>query len=151
MCSNETDKILRYHVQFASLMAKRIDDASKSQYDLKYDDVETTRLAKKISKASRSLSTNVTKMKDNIDLFVSALEEVQIAVKNERSLAEQILRWLESLFKVITSILATASPSAESKRQKSAFPVSTLREAAAKFCTADPGAFLEHIILSLKG
>jgi hypothetical protein len=135
-------------------MAQCIDDATKSQYDLKYDDLETTKLAKKISKASHSLSINVTKMKNDLNLFVSALEEVQIAVKNERSLAEQILRWLKSLFEAITSILTTVYPpnstlplSDEPRRQKSAFPVSTLREAAAKFCTADPGAFLEHHIV----
>jgi hypothetical protein len=49
-------------------------------------------------------------MKDDLDLFVSALEEVQTAVKNEQPLAEQILRWLKSLFKAITSILATVCP-----------------------------------------
>jgi methyl-accepting chemotaxis protein len=158
LCSNTTNEILRYHVQFASLMAQCIDDASKSQYNLKYGDLETTELAKKINKASDSLAINVTEMKDNLDLFVSALEEVQSAVKNEQSLAEQILRWLKSLFKAISSILATVCPpisdlhpSAEPKRQNSEFLVTTLREAAIKFCTADPGAFLEHIILPLQG
>ena len=63
--------------------------------------LETTRLGKDISKASRSLSIIVTKMKDNLDLFVSALEKVRVAVKND----------------------GRTDPFA--KRQKSAFPVDT--------------------------
>jgi hypothetical protein len=120
---------------------------------MKCDDSETTRLAKNISEASRSLSIAITGMREGVDLFVSALEDVQVAMKREQSLAERILRWLKSLFKVIVRILEIACrpisavrPSAEPKRQKSAILVSTLREAAAKFCTADPGAFLEYII-----
>jgi hypothetical protein len=152
MYSTATDAILQYHVLFASLMARRIDDASEFQYNMKCDDSETTRLAKNISDASRSLSITVASMKDGVDLFVSALQNVQVAMKHERSLAERILRWLKSLFKVIASTLDTvclpisAVPlPAEPKRQKSAILVSTLREAAAKICTADPGAFSEHI------
>jgi hypothetical protein len=159
LCSNATNEILQYHVRFASLMAQRIDDASKSQYNLKYDYSETTRLADDISEASRSLSINVREMKDNLSSFVSVLEDVQVAVKKEPSLAEKILGWLKYLFKAIARILATVCPpisalllhSAEPKVQKSAFVVSTLGEAAATFCTADPGAFLEHIILPLQG
>jgi hypothetical protein len=151
LCSNATNEILRRHVRFASLMAQRIDDASKSQYNLKYDDSETTRLANDISEASRSLSINVSEMMHNLDSFVSALEEVQVAVKKEPLLAEQILGWLKYLFKAIASILATVCPpvpallpSPEPKRQ---IPVSTLAEGAATFCAADPGAFLEHIFI----
>ena len=66
MCSDTTNEILQRHVLFASLMAQRIDDASKSQYNLKYDGPETTKLAKDISKASRSLSTNVTQMTNDL-------------------------------------------------------------------------------------
>lgn len=148
-CSNATNEILKCHVRFASLMAQRIDDASKSQYNLKYDDSETARLANDISTASRSLSIYVTKMQDNLGKFVSALEKVQVTVKKERSLAERILEWLKSLFKTIARIFATfCSPisslllhSAEPKVQKSAHDVSTLRKAAATFSTADSGAF----------
>jgi len=158
-CSNETNAILQYHVRFASLMAQRIDDASKSENNLKCDDSETTRLANVISEASLSLSINVAKMKDSLVSFVSILEELQVTVKREPSLAEQILGWLKYLFKAIAGILATVCPlistlllhSAYPKLRKSAFVVSTLGEAAATFCTADPGAFLEHIILSLQG
>ena len=145
--STATDAILRSHNLFASLMAQRIDDASKFQYNMKYDDSETTRLAKAIGDASSSLSTTVTSMKDGVDLFVSVLQNAQVAMKNERSLAKRILRWLRSLFKVIARILDTGvRPSAEPKRQKSAVLASTLREAATKFCTADLGAFLDPII-----
>jgi hypothetical protein len=151
LCSNSTKEILEHHILFASLMARRIDDASKSQNDLKYGGPETTKLAKEISKASRSLSTNVTQMTNDLNLFVSALENIQIAVKTERLLAEDILRWLNSLLKAVASILAIGypsisplPPSAGSTKQQSAFPTSALREAAAKFCTVDPGAFIEH-------
>jgi hypothetical protein len=135
-------------------MAQRIADSSKSQYNLKYDDSETTRLANDIKEASHLLSINVTNMMHNLDSFVSVLEEVQVAVKKEPLLAERTLGWLKSLFKAIASIIATVCPpvpallpSAEPKRQ---IPVSTLAEGAATFCTADPGAFLEHIIIPCK-
>ena len=153
-CSNATNDILQYHVWFASLMAQRIDDASKSQYNLKYDDSETIQLANDISEASRSLSIHVTRTMYYLDQFVSVLEDIQVAVKKEPLLAEQILGWLKPLFKAIASILATVYPpvpallpSAEPKRQ---IPVSTLAEGAATFCTADPGAFLEHKIIPCK-
>ncbi len=143
-CLNETNKILRCHVRFASLMAQRIDDASKSQYNLKYDDSETTRLAKGINEASRSLSINVSKMVDDLSSFVSALEEVQVTLKKEPSLVERILGWLKHLFNVIARILATVCPpisallpSAEPKEEKSGHSASILREAAAKFCTVN--------------
>jgi hypothetical protein len=157
-CSNATNAILQCHVRFASLMAQRIDDASKSQNNLKYDDSKTTRLANDISEASRSLSIHVTTMKGNLNKLVSILEKVQVTVKKERSLAERILRWLKSLFKAIARVFATYCPRlsdlllhcAEPIVQKSAYTVSTLRKAAAKFCAADSGAFLEYITLTCK-
>jgi hypothetical protein len=146
LCSNTTNEILGRHILFASLMARRIDDASKSQYNLKYGGSETTKVAKDINRASRLLSTNVTQMTNVLNLFVSALEDVQVAMKIERSLAEHILRWLESLFKTIADIIAT-----------SAFPVSALREAAPKFCTPGPepregkeSESLDSVIIFLK-
>jgi hypothetical protein len=159
LCSNATNEILKCHVQFASLMAQRIDDASKSQYKLKYDGSETTRLANDIREASRSLSIHVTKMKDNLNSFVSALEKIQVTVKKQRSLVERILGWLKSLFKAIARIFATfCDPisalllhSAEPKLQESASAASTLRKAAATFFAADSGAFLEHITPPLQG
>jgi hypothetical protein len=136
-------------------MAQWIDDASESQYNLRYDGSETTRIANDISEASRSLSINVTDMMNNLDSFVSVLKEAQVAVKKELSLAEQILGWLKYLFKAITRILATVCPpisallfhSDDPKVQQSAIVVSTLGQAAAIFCVVDSGAFLEHIIL----
>ena len=74
LCSNATNEILQYHVQFASLMAQPIDDASESQYDLIDDDLETTRLAKDIRKASSSLSTNVERMTYELESFVCSRE-----------------------------------------------------------------------------
>jgi hypothetical protein len=158
-CSNATNAILKCHVQFASLMAQRIDDASKSRYKLKYDSSETTRLANDISKASRSLSIHVTKMKDSLDKFVSVLENVQVTVKKQRSLAKRILGWLKSLFKAIAWVFATLCDpfsalllhSAEPTLQVLAFAASTLGKAAAKFCAADSGALLEHITPPLQG
>jgi hypothetical protein len=151
-CSSETNKILRCHVRFASLMARRIDVASKSQYNLKYDDSETTRLANDIREAADSLSIYVTTMKDNLDSFVFVLEDVQVTVKKEPSLVERILGWLKYMLQAIARILATVCPpistllpSPEPKRQ------TTLEKGAATFCTAGPGAFLEHIILPLQG
>ncbi|KAF8497559.1 hypothetical protein F5888DRAFT_297945 [Russula emetica] len=164
-CSNETNAILQCHVRFASLMAQRIDDASVSQYNLKYDDSETTRLAKDISEAADSLSTYVAKMKENLNSFVSVLEEIQVTVKKEPSLAEQILGWLKYLFKAIARILATVCPpisallphSAEPKVQKLAPAVSALGKAAGEFCTADSESqegkeseSLDSVILFLK-
>ena len=148
LCTNTTSDILQYHARFASLMAQRIDDASKSYNNLKYDDSETTRLANDISKASRLLSINVTNMKDNLISLVATLEDVQVAVKKDRLLAERIRRWLDYLFKATDSTLAivhpptsAALPSAGPKRDKFEFFVSPLREAAAKFCTAGTGAY----------
>jgi len=135
------------------------DDASKSRYNFKYDVSETTRIANDIRAASRSLSVNVTNMTYSLESFVSALEDVQVAVK-ERSLAEKLLGWLKYLLKallraVASIVAAVCSPIAtllsrvEPNPQYLASAVSTLRKAAAEFCRVDPGAFSEHITLSL--
>jgi len=146
-CSIATNAILQGHVRFASLMAQRVDDASRSQYNLKYDYSETTRLANDISEASRSLSIHVTKMKDNLDKFVAALEKVQVTMKKERSLVERIMGWLKSLFRAIARIFAKYCPPVSAVLHSA---VSTLGKAAATFCAADSGVFLEHIILSCR-
>ena len=141
-------------------MAQQIDDTFKSQwndndtyksrYNLKYDVSETTRIANDIREASRSLSVNVTDMTFNLDSFVSALEEVQVAVK-EQSLAEKFLGWLKYLLKAVVSIVAAVcSPIATllsrvgPKSRYLTSAVSTLRRAAAEFCRVDPGAFSEY-------
>ncbi|KAI0273904.1 hypothetical protein BGY98DRAFT_936260 [Russula aff. rugulosa BPL654] len=158
-CSNEMNRILQLHVRFASLMAQRIDNVSKSQYDLKYDDSETTKIAISINKISRSLSVNVSTMKDILKSFASALEEVQVAVK-EQSLTEKFLGWLKYLLKAIVSIVAAVcSPISsllsrvEPNPQYLATGVSTLGRAAAEFCRVDPEnefASLDTVILFLK-
>ena len=152
ICSNAANEILQCHVRFASLMAQRIDDASESQYNLRYNE-ETTRLANDISDAADLLSTYVTKMQENLNSFVSTLEEVQTTMKKEPSRVERILRWLKSLFKVVARIIAIVCPpvSALLPQSKARNAVSALGEAAREFCRADPGAFLEHIILPLEG
>ena len=130
-------------------MAQQIDDALKSQYNFKYDVSETIRIAHDINQASRSLSINVSKMKDNLKSFVSA---VQVAVK-EQSLAEKLLGWLKS---IVSIVVAVCSPipvllsRVEPKPQYLTSAVSALGKAVAKFCRVNSGAFSEHIILGLK-
>ncbi|KAI0273902.1 hypothetical protein BGY98DRAFT_109179 [Russula aff. rugulosa BPL654] len=168
-CSNTINTILQLHVRFASLMAQQIDDTfksqwndndtSKSQYNLKYDVSETTRITNDIREASRSLSVNVTDMTFNLDSFVSALEEVQVAVK-EQSLAEKFLGWLKYLLKAVVSIVAAVcSPIATllsrvgPKSRYLTSAVSTLRRAANEFCRVDPeneSESLDSVILFLK-
>ena len=154
-CSNEANKILRYHIRFASLMAQRMDNASKSQCNLKYDGSETTKVANDISEAADSLSTYVQMMNDNLGGFVSVLEEVQVTVKKEPSLGERILGWLKYLFQAIVRILATVCSSiftsTSSPEPNKRTPTSTLEKGAATFCTVSPGALLEHITLPLQG
>lgn len=133
-------------------MAQRIDDASQSrsqsQTSLRYN-AETTRLASEINEIAESLSVYVARMKANLDSFVSVLEGMQITVKKEPSLAERILGWVKSLIKAIARVLAIVCPPISALLphpvQKFAPAVTALGEAAREFCTADPGAFLEHI------
>jgi hypothetical protein len=135
-------------------MAQRIDNASKSQCNLKYDDSETTRIANDIREASRSLLKNVTDMAYDLNLFMSALEEVQVPVK-ERSLADKLRDWLKYFLRVIVSIVtAVCSPisthlSRIESPQYLTSAVSTLGKAVAEFCRVDPGAFSECIHLPL--
>ena len=122
--SDTTNEIFQYHVRFASLMAQRFDDASKSQCELKDDDLETTRLPKDIRETSSLLSTYVERMKYELQTFVSVLEKAQVTVQKEQSLAKQI-----------ATIVTTLSPLASGTVHHQ----------------PDSGAFLEHTILSLQG
>jgi hypothetical protein len=152
-CSNAINKILQLNVRFASLMAQRIDNASKSPYNLKYDDSETTRITNDIREVSHSLSINVTDMAYDLESLMSALEDVQVAVK-ERSLAGKLREWLKYLLKVIAGIVAAVcSPISrvEPEPQYLTFAVSSLGKAVAEVCRVDPGAFSEYIILPLQG
>jgi hypothetical protein len=150
-------------------MAQRIDDASKSQYNLEYDVSETTRLANDISASANSLARRVRMMKDDLNSFVSVLEGIQVTVKKEpsppekmkqsppekmeQSWLEKFLGWVKRLLKAIARIPATVyrrlRPSPEGPEPKSQDNLSILEEGAATF--SDPGAFLEHIILPLQG
>jgi len=153
-------------------MAQRIDDASKSQNNLKCDDSETTQLANAISTSANLLSTYVRMMKDDLNSFVSVLEEIQVTIKGEPPVKKEplvkekpsvkeeppvkkkpwliekfweIWECLKSFFKAIGEILTrvyhATSASLSSAGSKKKSPVSTIKEGAAKFCTADSGAF----------
>jgi hypothetical protein len=138
-------------------MAQKIDDASKSQYNVNAGP-EATKLTKDINRASRTLSIIVTQMTYDLNSFVSTLEKIQVKVKKEGSLAERILRWLKSPFKAITTIFASRTPPISGTARHHADPnlrerglVNTaLGQATSKFCRVDAGAFLEHIILPLQ-
>ncbi|KAI0301246.1 hypothetical protein BC826DRAFT_966269 [Russula brevipes] len=108
-CSRATDAILLCHAQFAYLMARRIDGASKSWLKgLKYGS-DTTRLANDIGKASRSLSQHVAQMQHNLGSFVSALENVEVRRKKTSTTARRILGWLKYLFNALAGIFALGS------------------------------------------
>ena len=145
LCSKETDEILQYQVRFASLMAQRIDDASRSQGNLICDSPEAKELAEDINKASGLLSTNVERMTYELCSFVSVLEKMQ---GKELSLLERILLWLESMFNAIAAIFATiasisdiVSHCPDPKVRGCALALTALGQAASVLC----GAFLEHI------
>ena len=169
-CSNATNEILRSHVRFALLMAERIDGASRPQSTLNYDSSETTRLANNIKASAESLSEYVTKMKDDLDSFMSDLEEVQVMLKKEllvqvaakkepsvpgaakkESWLEWILGLLKSLFNAIVRFLRLATacipiPTSLRSTEPRRRPVSALKQGAANICTANSGAFLEPMI-----
>jgi hypothetical protein len=169
VCSQEAHEILQHHVRFASLMAQRIDDASKSQDNLISDSPEARDLAKDISKASGLLSTNVDRMTYELDSFVNALKNIQVTaatVAREKSLVERILQWLKSMFKAIATIFATLTPSISAivrhhpdpKVRGCALSNTTLGQAASVFCKAgsEPkngkeSESLDSVILFLKG
>ena len=157
LCSKEINDILEYHVQFASLMAQRFDDASKSQRDLKYDGpLPETTLAERIRETAGFLSRNVKEMTLEIESFVDTLEkeQEQVTMQKEKSLVKRILRLLKSLFKAIATIFGTLSASVSDTDRHHPDPEirenrlanTTFGQAAIEFGRADSGAFLEHNI-----
>ncbi|KAH9077658.1 hypothetical protein EDB83DRAFT_2514368 [Lactarius deliciosus] len=132
-CSRATDAILLCHAQFAYLMAQRIDDASRSwRKGLKYGQ-DTTRLANDINQASRLLSQHVEHMQGNLELFVSALEKME--VEKTSSKARRILGWLKHLFNALASIFDISSFVLPGPFLRPvAHAASTLSRAAAAFC-----------------
>jgi hypothetical protein len=156
--SNAVNKILQLHVQFASLLAQRIDNASKSQNNFKYDDSKTTRITNDIREASHSLSVNVTDMAYDLESFTSALEDAQVAVKG-RLLAENIREWLKHLLEAVASTVAVVcSPIStwlsrvQPKPQYLTSAVSFLGKAVVEFCRVNPdGGFPRYIIFLLQG
>jgi hypothetical protein len=153
LCSKEINEILQFHVQFASMMAERFDDASKSPHDSKYEGplAETT-LAERIRETTGFLSTNVKEMTLEIESFVVTLEKEQVTMQKEKSLVKRILRLLKSLFKAIATIFTTLSASVsdtdrhhpDPKIRENRLANTTLGQAAFEFGRADSGTFLEH-------
>jgi hypothetical protein len=138
-----------------------MDGASKSQNDSKKseyrdDSPETMKLADDVTEASSLLSTYVAVMMDDLDLFVSALEEIRV---KERSLAGRVRRWLKSLFEAIAKVIATIFPVISNTLCTIPLPVTigcavaftVLGNAASAICERDSGALLEHIVLPLQG
>jgi hypothetical protein len=152
--SNEANEILKCHVRFVSLMAQWIDGISEAnKYVLEYDDLEMARLARDISSKADLLLTKVTNMKYNLKSFVDALEKAQF------SRIERLLAFVKSLFEAISRALAKVCPVTanflhcfDHPRAQNLVPVvSALGMVAQEFLPADPGVFLEHIILPLQG
>jgi len=106
-CSEATSQILRCHVHFAHMMARRIDGASKSWFKGLDCDTDTTKLATDIAKASRSLSQNVVRLQSDLALFVSDLEKMD--VKKRQSIVRRILGWLKHLFNALAGVFALGS------------------------------------------
>ncbi|KAI9513449.1 hypothetical protein F5148DRAFT_1278821 [Russula earlei] len=153
-CARATNAILLCHAQFAYLMARRIDGASKSWIKgLKYGS-DTTRIANDVNKASRTLSWHVAQMQANLSSFVSALEKME--VRKKRPTAQRILGWLRHLFNALARIFALGtflSPFVHSAAPgvgMIAPAASTLWKAAAAFCGAASGAFSGYAALERK-
>jgi hypothetical protein len=100
-----TNAILRRHAQFAYLMARRVDGASKSwQKKLRYD-AATAKLSNEITALSRSLQQHVARMRTNLAAFVAALEQMEKKVeKKKKSVLSKIWGWLKHLFNVLAKI-----------------------------------------------
>ena len=117
---------------------------------LKYGQ-DTTRLANDINKASRALSEHVTHMQGNLRSFVSTLEKMEVRKKS--SAARRILGWLKYLFNALASIFALGSfvspflHSAAPGLSMVAPAASALWKAAAAFCGAASGMFLNRTVL----
>jgi hypothetical protein len=150
-CSRATNAILQCHVRFAFLMSGRIDSASKSWIKgLKCDESETTKLADDINRASLNLSLYVTRMKDNLNSFVSTLDNIEVSARKERqTLVGWVLGWLKSLFKTLARIFVSLGTFISVAPGTCGIaPVdSTLGKGAVAFCGAASGAFLEYTIL----
>jgi len=104
-CSETTDKILWCHAQFARLMAREIDGATKSGPKALDCGMDTKGLANYISAASRSLSQNIAKMNSDLESFVSYLKKMQVK-EEKKSMARRILGWLKLFFKALAGIFA---------------------------------------------
>lgn len=148
-CSRATNAILLRHAQFAYLMARRIDGASKSWLKgLRYG-TDTTKLANDIAAASRSLLQHVAQMRTDLAAFVDALEKMELKKKKKRATAKRrILGWLRYLFDALARIFALGSfisPLLHSVAPGAGLiapAASTLWKAAAAFCGAAEGTYV---------
>ena len=171
LCSIAANSILQCHAQFAYLMARRMNDASKSWFKyLPCDDVVTTRLADDINNASRNLSFHVKRMKDNLNSFVSTLEDQTIENVDGGgdgdgdgdgdhkppkpqswgffiSLTNAVTRIIAALGNLIIRLTRGDKRNADDDHEQTAPPYSTqdstLLRGAAKFRGQDAGASLE--------
>ena len=146
-CSKSTNAILQCHVQFANLMAQRMDEASKSQLRaLNRDELGTTTLADDINKTSQELLLYVTRMKDNLSTFVSNLEKIEITVGKGQTftVAEWIWGWIKSFLIVIAWTFALGFFFTRTAPADSAD--STLRRVEFRGAARALGAFLELTI-----
>ena len=174
LCSISANSILQCHAQFAYLMARRMNDASKSWFKyLPCDDVVTTRLADDINNASRNLSFHVKRMKDNLNSFVSTLEDQTIENVDGGgngdgdgdgdhkppkpqswgffiSLTNAVTRIIAAIGNLITRLTRGDKRNADDDHKQTAPPYSTqdstLLRGAAKFRGQAPGASLESKI-----
>ena len=175
LCSISANSILQCHAQFAYLMARRMNDASKSWFKyLPCDDVVTTRLADDINNASRNLSFHVKRMKDNLNSFVSTLEDQTIENVDGGgggadgdsdgdpkppkpqswgffiSLTNAVTRIIAAIGNLITRLTSGDKRNADDDHKQTAPPYSTqdstLLRGAAKFRGQAPGASLESKI-----
>ena len=131
-------------------MAQRFDDTSKSQYNWKDDDLGTMRLAKNIRKASSSISTNVERLKYELQTFVSLLRKVkvQVTLQTEESPAKRIGTFFATSSRPISG---TVRHHPDPKIRGSSLANTAPGQAAFEFCRVDSGAFLDYIILPLQG
>ena len=145
-CSEATKEILRCHAHFADMMARRIDDASKSWFKGLGCDPDSARLAKDITRASRSLSESVMRLQTDLASFVSDLEKMD--VKEKKLIVRQMLGWLKILLNALSKIFALGSFIAPFLQSVASgmglvLPVgSILCKAAAELCGIAAGTFL---------
>ena len=146
------NEILQHHDQFASLMARRIghaclmaqwfDDASISRYYLQDDDLETTRLAQNIRRASASLAVIVEQIKYELRAFVFVLRK-EVTVPLAKRVATSFATLSPSVSGTLHHHPYPKKPwmSCDSCAPGSRLAETALERAASEFCRVASGAF----------